>query len=234
VTIRTREEDAPSGFSPARLFLDDIEQIVRILVEATENAKEKWTQPGVDAKTSVTLAINDQICDEVEELPKVAMRTTNLSIRVVVPKSLPETSLTFGKQSNWLRLVGFTREQEFAIYYKLLPIFKRRNRWWGTVVRTHRTLLLTLLVLMNIALFLIPRKHAPTWLVLGIGIPGMLLSVAFLAAIWSHTIIILRHSSQRSTLRQEMMSKAIPIAVGCILSFILGLLTLYLKHKYWP
>jgi len=39
VTIRTKEADVPHEFPPARLFLDDIEEIVSILRQAVESRK---------------------------------------------------------------------------------------------------------------------------------------------------------------------------------------------------
>jgi hypothetical protein len=83
VTIRTKEPEVPDEFPPARLFLDDIEEIVRILTDATENRKEeprrlgeeflsklanaaestneKIRLPDEGARTRVTFTIKDQV-----------------------------------------------------------------------------------------------------------------------------------------------------------------------------
>jgi hypothetical protein len=74
VTIRTKEAEIPCEFPPARLFLDDIEEIVRILVAATENRKREGELHEDPAKTRLTLTIKDRACDEVQDLPKIAKK----------------------------------------------------------------------------------------------------------------------------------------------------------------
>jgi len=56
VTIRTKEPEPPEGFPPVRLFLDDIEEIVRALVDA--HKKSNPSAPHEDAKIKVTFAIS--------------------------------------------------------------------------------------------------------------------------------------------------------------------------------
>jgi hypothetical protein len=233
VTIRTKGADVPSEFPPARLFLDDIDEIVRILVEATENRKEEWNRFNRDAKTRVTLTIKDQVCDEVQELPKIAIKTIGLSVRVEIQKSLPQTFLTFNRYSTSLRLDGFTREQELSIYHNLAPIFKRRNLWLATLVRSLRTLILTLMVLftlVDITLTLMFKKQTPRTLVTVIELLTVAIGTTFVATTWHHSIINLRHSSEPSAFRQDLLQKIFLV----VLTFLLTLLGFYLKHKYWP
>jgi hypothetical protein len=233
VTIRTKEAEAPSQFEPAKLFLDDIEQIVHILVEAAESRKETWKRE--NSKTEVMLAVKDQVCDEVQELPRIAMRTNDLSVRVEVKNSLPQASLTFSKYSTQLRTVGFTREQELSIYHNVAVIFKRRNRWLATFVRSYQTLIRSLFVsLFLVFIALSFKKQTP----LMVGIAPALLSLAIgitaLVGTWQHSVIILRRSSERDEHRQDQRTKALLVFLGYVLAFVLGLVSMYLKHKYWP
>ena len=240
MTVRTIEADVPSEFPPARLFLDDIEEIVRILVEAIEGGKEVPNRPGQNAKTQVTFTIKDQECDDVQELPKIAPRTTRLSIAVAAQDWLPSATLGFSRLSASLSLYGFTRERKLSIYHSLSPVFKRRKRWSATLAHPLRVLALTLLALliliMIVVLFTLPSL-SHTLRMLGDIVMGLLavaVAAAAVATTWDRSIIILRPSSERSALRQEMVSRALPVAIGCVLTFLLTVLGMYIKHKYWP
>ena len=131
MTIRTKEAEASSEFPPARLFLDDIEEIVGILLEAVENCRAGRPRDEGD-KTKITLTIKDRLCDEVRELPLVAKQTNALSVRVE-GTIVPVISLTFSRGRTYLDCPSLTREQKLMIFTKLAPIFKRRNRWLGTL-----------------------------------------------------------------------------------------------------
>jgi len=128
VTIRTKPE-VPDEFPPARLFLDDIEEITRILVEATEKLADQ------DEKSTVKLSIKNQVCDEIQELPKIARKTSDLSISVTSGDKFSSSTLRIG-HIIFLYFVGFTREQELNIFHRLAPIFKRRNLWLPTFVHS--------------------------------------------------------------------------------------------------
>jgi hypothetical protein len=242
VTIRTKEADAPNEFPPARLFLDDIEEIVRILVDATENRKEEWNKFNADAKTRVTLTIKDQVCDEVQELPKIAKKTMDLSVSIEVQMSLPQTFLRFSRFRTSLRSVGFTREQELSIYHNLAATFKRRNRRLVTLFRSHRVLFTTLFYLLLLAqipaiVFKLNKQTTPTLatVISDVAFPiAITIGIAGLVTSFHHSIIILRHSSEPSPLRQELLQKIPVAAITSVLTFLLTMLGFYLKHKYWP
>jgi hypothetical protein len=254
VTVRTKEADAPNQSPPARLFLDDIEEIVSILVDANEN-REKSIRPDKDVKATLTLAIKDQVCDEVQELPKIATKTFDLSVSVAAQNWLPESSLTFRTYGTVLRLSGFTKVERLSIYHKLAPIFKRRNLWWATFIHSHSGWSATIFGAVSAALYILLLL----WLsVLFLPITGSaiasylsrhevihwslraatLIAVTLATALWSgrrqHSVIILRYSSEPSPLRQELLQKIPVAAVTSVLTFLLTLLGFYLKHKYWP
>jgi hypothetical protein len=235
VTIRTKEPEVPDELPPARLFLDDIEEIVRVLLDATEKRK-KEVRLLEDEKTTVTLSIKDQICDAVEELPKIAQKTPELSVRIEARGVGP--SLRFTKHRTYLFLFGFTTEQRLRIFNKLAPIFKRRNRWLATIIYSHIFVFAWLWVVSVFGaitpfIFMLNKQTPPT-LALVISLFSVSIFVTISATAFHHSTIILRHSSERSALREEMIWKSIPMVASNILSFILGLLAQYFKHKYWP
>jgi hypothetical protein len=237
VTIRTKEPDAPNEFPPARLFLDDIEEIVRVLVEAAK----KRDQNDEDAKISVTLTIKDQVCDDVQELPKIAKRTTELVVKVE-KRQWSETSLAFARYGTSLRYFAVTGQEKLSIYHNLAPIFKRRNLWSATLFRSHRTLLMTLFYLLVLAqipaiIFKLNKHTSPTLatVISDVAFPiAITIGIAGLVTSFHHSIIILRHSSEPSPLRQELLQKIPVAAITSVLTFLLTVLGFYLKHKYWP
>jgi hypothetical protein len=251
VTIRTKEADAPNDFPPARLFLDDIEEIARILVDATEK-KEKSIRPDKSAKITLTLTIKDQVCDELQELPKIATKTSDLSVRVAAQNWLPETSLRFRTYGTSLDLSGFTREEKFSIYHRLAPIFKRRNLWWPTLIQSHPSSSATIfgaasgalyaLLFLWIAILLgagsittyLSRHEVIHWSLRAATLIAVTLAIALSVGRHPHSVIILRHSSERSPLRQDLLQKAPLMAISSVLTFLLTILGFYLKHKYWP
>ena len=231
VTIRTKEAAVPNEFPPARLYLDDIEEIVSILLEEVEKRKEHWNRSEENAKTSVTLAIKDRICDKATELREIAAKTKDISIKVDVSTKLPTAYLTCSSYGTNLSLGGFMREQQLVIFHRLSPIFDRRNRWLAAFYYSNRRLIVPLMFLLNIPVFinLFKPKYVSNAVSLTCTFLIFALLVSFVAANY-HTVIILHNSSERFARRHENTWKIIPI----IVSFLLGLLTLYLKQKYWP
>jgi hypothetical protein len=239
VTIRTKEPEVPAEFPPARLFLNDIEEIVRVLIAATENYHREREHGG--AQTKVTLRIGDQICDEVEELPKIAAKTKELGISVE-KGDWADSSLTIGKTHTLLLCFRFARHESLNLYHKLAPIFKRRNLRWRTFVHSAPWLIsaygFLALPLFALLQFLLKQAMPPT--------PAYALSAALVASLlialimglFLHTTVILRHSSEPSAVRQGLRDK-LPAALlgavlGSVITFVLTLVGLYLKHKYWP
>jgi len=237
VTVRTREAEVPSEFPPARLYLDDIEELVRILVETIESQKEERKATGEEAKIRVRLTTKNQVCDEVQELPSMGEKTYELLVEVK-KQHWPPISLDFSRHSARVHFYSFTTEEQLSVFYKLAPIFKRRKLWLATLV--HSSLLVTSLLLpvsfwvAAMALVSMLNKNTQWTRAALIGLPATLVFIVLASTAFHHSTIILRHYSKRSALRQEMVSKALPVVVGCVLTFIFTVWGMYLKHKYWP
>jgi hypothetical protein len=244
VTIRTKEAEVPSEFPPARLFLDDIDEVVRILVAGAENRKREGSLDEDPARTMLTLTVEDRVCDDVQDLPKVAKKTINLLVRVE-RQYWTQTSLGFSRSGTYLSFYGVTREERLTTFHDLEPIFRRRNLWLATFLSSQRKLFITLLNLwlftaMVLVLIYMSNKQTPRMLTLGFWM--LLLSTPIMISLFAttrhHSIIIMRHSSEPSALRQGLRDKLpamlIGIAIGGVLTFFLTLLGYYLKHKYWP
>lgn len=232
MTIRT-EPEVPDEFPPARLFLDDIEEITRILAEAIEKL------PDQDEKITVKFSIKDQVCDEVQELPKIARKTSDLSISVTLSgDEYSDSTLRIGHTS-FLCFAGFTREQELNMFYKLAPIFERRNLRLRKFLRSHPVVAVSLGGLsFGGAAAIVPLvellTHKSSMLATACGLLSMAIFIAILASMYLGSTVIMRPSSEPSPLRQELVHKFPLVAMSSLLTFLLTLLGLYLKHKYWP
>jgi hypothetical protein len=236
VAITTIEAEVPSEFPPARLFLDDIEEIAGVLVASAQNRKRQGDINEDPAPTKLTFTVKDRVCDEAQELPKIAKNTIWLMVKAE-RQYWSMTVLRFSRYSTTLGYYGVTREEQLSTFYSLAPIFKRRKLWLATLLHFNRVLVLALmffLILAQLTLAFMFKKQTALIPVIVIGFLLVAIGTTLVATTRHHSIVILRHSSESSTARQEMISKSIPIVASNILSFILGLLALYIKHKYWP
>jgi hypothetical protein len=245
VTIRTKEAEVPSEFPPARLYLDDIEEIVRIFRELVESPKfsEHFTPEEVELK--VTFSIGNKECDDVLDLPKITRRTRINNLKIRVSKGgWVHTSLTI----HWLGSIwlssGFTKEDTWKAYHKLQPIFEERTPYWRGFIQSlpgwlfGASGLLTFFVLAPILRSLL-NPHMPPTLAYELSEAlSFALVIAIVMGRFPHTTVILRHASEPSTvlqgLRDKLPTALIGAALGSVLTFLLTLLGLYLKHKYWP
>jgi len=231
VTIRTEEASVPDEFQPARLFLDDIEEIARILVDAIQLAKVQI----------LTFRIKDRVCDEVQELPKIAKKTSKLWIKVDSPNFGPNVSLSFNDNGSLLSCYGLKEAEELKLFQKLAPIFERRklrlrtfvwSHYWNSVAALFGACVAVLGLLVIFILKPDLIRH-PMRAIVG---PLLLLLpiIALGSTLSYHSIIVMRPSSEPSPLRQELLHKFPLVAISSALTFLLTLLGLYLKHKYWP
>jgi hypothetical protein len=81
MTIKTKEAEVISDLPPAKLFLEDIEEIVRIFREGAPG-EDDLDHVDRDAKVELKLEIGEKVCDDVQDLPKIRKRTNDLSIEV--------------------------------------------------------------------------------------------------------------------------------------------------------
>ena len=236
VAIRTKAADAPNQFPPARLFLDDIDEIARILVEAAEK-RGKSILADKAAKIKLTLTIKDQVCDDVEDLPKIATKTFDLAVSVAAEDEawLPDASLEFDRHGTSLTLLGFPALEKFSIYHKLAPIFRRRNLRLATLIHSQGLSLMAVAVLVGLAnIALLSNKLIQPTVSHVISSLSFAMTAIYLATVFHHSTIILRRSSDRHDLKQELLQKMPMAAISSILTFLLTLLGFYIKHKYLP
>jgi hypothetical protein len=231
----TKEEDVPSEFPPARLFLDDIEEIVRIFRELVESRNVGSRSTVEDLKTKVWFSTAGEECDEIQDLPKIAKSYRQLNINVS-RGSWPQTTLRLSPTYTMWVPTGFSKEETWAAFRKLQPIFKKRKRLWSTFLHSFPWWLSTPVVCAFLLLFpqtplekLMPRNVA--------GAIMLLLYVLIFIAIAlgaRSTYLTPRYSWDPSPFRHYLKDKLIPVVTGALLGIGGTILTLFLRHKYWP
>jgi hypothetical protein len=243
MTITRLLSPVPRNLPAARLFLDDIEEIVRILVNSGQGhdapASSKFDWPPLQIK----FLTGNKLCDQIEELPQIAKSTKNLLVEVSRGSHFLAVLEIYRFAD--LAIHGLSYDERLAVFHRVEDIFKQRGLPWQ--VLTWESV-----------------RNAPRWtgVVIGVlsgfvcGTVGMLLSkglhlarpwparIAFaavpvctVASVWAltrGTTVILRKFSEQAEVQQEKMQKFLFEAIKLVVAFLLGVLTLFLKHKYWP
>ena len=242
MTIRTKEPDVPSEFPPARLFLDDIEEIVHILQEFIESRKTDSRSTVEDLKMTLRFSTGGKECDDVRDLPKIAKSNRELSISVA-RGGWPETSLRFDPwfDTMW-RSSGLTKEDTWSAFHKLDAVFQKRKRHWSALFRSlpwwvkwpPLYVFGPLFPLLRFPLYkLMSHRAADATVLLSYGVIIMAIITAALMGA-RHTTLALRHSWDPSPFRQYVKDKLIPVVVGALIGIAGTILGLYLRHKFWP
>lgn len=239
MAIWTKEEHVPDELPPARLFLDDIKEVVGILRGSVETKNINSQFPVEDLKVKVIFSTGGKECDEVEDLPKIAKRIRELRVSVFGKGSWPETSLRFHAWfGTFWDSPGLTKGQDWETFRKLESVFRKRTRSWSAFARSLpawlRILLWVAVVwltpLLRFPLRRVVSHEVADWTTLAVYVAALVAS----ALAFRHTTIVLHHSWESSPVRHYMKDKIVPIVVGAILGVGGTILGLYLKHRYWP
>jgi hypothetical protein len=238
MTIRTLEERVPEEFTPARLFLDDTEQIVLILQEFNESRKMDSGSTVEDLKIKVKFSTGGQECDDVLDLPKIVKTNRDLSINVSMGgfvKIVLNYRFWFG--ITWYSL-GLTKGDTWSVFHKLQSVFQKRKRLWSTFLHSLPWWLSWPLWI--VSLWLIPFLRYPLHKLVPEGAADAIVLLSygiFITAVVigvRPTILTLRHSWDPSPFRRYITDKMIPIIVVFLLGIVATLLEEYVRHKYWP
>jgi hypothetical protein len=231
VTIYRKPKDVPTELPSARLYLDDIEQIVQIFLDAAKAQQDRSPLPEyvkpADAEPKTTFTIRDYICNSLEELPKIANKTRQLVVEVkrygFSAKLDVETWTT-----RWSSY-SLAPEEELFVHHRLKSLFDDRRILWRTAVHTIPWWVASLLGLISGSLITEarPSMHPFAFLLL---VAILLLWIATISGYFLNTTVILKRRHEHSARRWETAWKIIPP----ILTFLLGMLAQYLTHKFWP
>ena len=227
----------PTILPASRLYLEDVEEIANILRNGSEQKDG----------TKITFRVGKELCDDVKDLPFIARKTIDFEINAKGPRY----TARFGINriiTQWTT-TGLSREEAWIDFHNFEALFERRKLRWRTFFRSSKEVIkfiIEALLLISIAGAIISVAHLFKLLPDGrltylnsIVVPITLVLIVLMApGVFHHSIVIFRnswdHEAAREDFRLKIVAGIVPALIGAALGFAGGLLTAYLKHKYWP
>jgi hypothetical protein len=233
----------PEEFAPAKLFLEDIEEIASIFDEAERYRRSKPLKEEDGRTSKILFDLRDLTYDGLADLENLGGQTAKLTIRF---KGRDWVSLSLSIDSFWTKWSssGLTEEGEWWVYGRLQAVFERRLVRWRHIVQSlFRAIPWWALLPINIVLTLsmisdlksagITPGITGGWsLVLLVSGATLILTFLYLA-LFRHTIVMLRYSTKPGGLRSEI-EKYIPYAVTAAITAAVTLIIQRLLSLLWP
>jgi hypothetical protein len=228
MTISRKEAPIPDELPAARLYLEDIEEIVGILLQGGAGTKEEVVQ----------------VCDQILDLPKIAKSTTHLAVLVRGERGSHYIArFVVSHSSTEWSAYALTTEQAWAAYRKLEALFEKRRLPLRNLLHSHKALFYVLQGMLSSLILLTPLILLSDLAAYRVAL-SVTLAVAALAflTLWAglrrHSIVILRNSWDHAARREELKTKiyagTIPAIIGTLVGIVGTLIVLYVQHKYWP
>jgi hypothetical protein len=239
MTISRIEKPASLELPPARLYLEDLEEIINIFLEAAKNHQRKEGQIEAGLNPKVIFRVGDRKCDDIRELSKIARAATRFSLILTIGQNY-EARLACRRFGVYWGVVGLDDQEEWWMFRKLHGLFKSRLRLWRYFLLESPWLLTILMGSAAIGLVLLLMSRPPSspmpafprpplaWMLL------YMLAFATLVAAYGHTIAIFRYSWEHAALRRDLFQRIIPVLIGALLGIVGTILVTYLRHRFWP
>ena len=244
MTIWRKENPVPTALPAARLFLEDIQEIVNIFLVLL--ADPNLQPQSADDNPKVQFRIGKEFCDQIEDLRKIAQRTTNFGIKLSREKfAYPYIDFEVNENStNWTSN-GFPTDSVWTAYRKLEALFAKRRLRWANLISSYRLAVFTIQgIAAGILFFTLPsllflHQRGLKDTLAGVA-AFVLVFVTYLVlrkGLSNHSVVILRnswdHVERRDELRRKMITGLVPAFFGAIVGVIGTILVTYLQHKYW-
>jgi hypothetical protein len=235
MTITRPPAPVPTDLTIARLYLDDVEEIVQILLDAEKKLDLEPFKDGPDDAVKVEFTVGEdtaaRTCDSIGDLRKISRSTQHFELRVTRRFSY-RAILTIGGLTNRIWTDGLSYDEEVAVFHRVEHVFRQRR-----------------LLLRDLSSKIPPWSGGAGFAVVYVGSLLLLYSNvwhigAALAIVsmgtagyftWRVTrglasIIVFRNYSEQDEVRRERVGKFFFEAGKVIAPFLLGILA----HKYWP
>jgi len=234
MTISRKEKEVPKDLPPARLYLDDIEMVIKVFQEAKQNQTDKPEKQPV-----LKFEIENQVCTELADLPKITEATKNLTMEVNMPNFSGFLRIS-PKATHW-DTFGLERTEEWSVHSKLEPIFRARERAMVALTRKMPTgaigvamgIIVALIVFPYLVSYSIPNMYYPLPSARGLYVVGLILVVllaSYETLTSSHTVVVLRPYSESSAERDKSFRSKVWDVAKIVLAAIVGALI----YKFWP
>jgi hypothetical protein len=232
----------PTDLPRARLYLDDVAEIVRILDEALTDPNRSH-----DLQLKRELTVDEtKLTDDVNDLPKIAKSTRDFIIKA--SRGYQFTArLRIGQFRPSLTTYGLNYPEQLAVFHRVEEIFSARRLFWqnlsqGFIDATWSSLWsLALFVICPMVFVGLVARLLEKVLSLSfrwaVGIPTVLIAVALIVVMASYfrsSTVIFSNFSEQAAARRGSTVKFLVETAKMIVVFLLGLLSYYLAHRFWP
>jgi hypothetical protein len=232
MTIERIRRPVPTRFLPARLYVDDIQEIIDLF------EKEAKTHGNVEEATHTTITVEDKKCDQVDDLLHLGVRETR-TLEVDVEKmgvQLRFRTTTFSTE--WTSY-GLPYDKAWAIYHRLEDILDERAYKWRRLCRaltagSRDAVWLVLAIISGASLTWNFKTMTAPIVRDALVVPYFFLFAIVLAGTRQNSTVVFRRYSDHAAARRDFKEKMIPDLIKIGIGFGLGLLAEYIKHKLWP
>ncbi len=232
MAITRQKKPVPYDLPPARLFLDDVEEVVAVFQDGTRYGL--W--PSEEALT-LRFVVKDLECDSVEDLQELAGNTLQFSIEVTKGTGYVVELVAGSDTRSRVTFFGVTDDGKRLLYARILEIFDRRTVMWKYIL--HRIPWWVYVVgIYSLFLFLvqfIPALKEWSWIapLASVALALLLLGYVWYSATVRYTVIELRYLRERSGALRTLKSW-LPYLVAAILGSIVTVAADRIIRAIWP
>jgi len=125
---KRQEETPPLELPPARLFLDDLEELVRLFIEAVNR---EVALDARDLPLRATYHVGIWVCDSIGDLKEFGKAKDRFHLQVKnAQESLAVGIYMYRDRFAWTGGFNFSPAGEWALYGQLRTLFEKRKRPW--------------------------------------------------------------------------------------------------------
>jgi hypothetical protein len=236
MALTRKEKPVPKSLPPARLYLDDIEEIAGILRESLasiESSQSESARQKRSTRVKTKVQVDDRSSELVKDFERLRKRAHRLELRVSTEELLLHDNwinrayaeFEVSPYSTSWRTWGISREKEWDIHSKLATVFAEKKVWWKEVAHKVPVWLVVLVGILGGSLSQLGGGLTIHQLValraIGI-IVGVLLILwlTFFALTYRHSMVILRYSADQQATREERRSNLLLVILGSVLTLI--------------
>jgi len=219
VAIKPLPHSIPSNLPPAKLYLDDIHEIFRILTDSNPECEASFIA-------------GQSKCDSLDDLKELRGRATHFVMNISSPRKHQTLELTPSVTRLHIDELG-DQLVAWSKYVNVAAVFEKRKLKLKSIVHSLAPLLVASLCLLTFALWMVPHAAKPLSIYeLNRIVAGMLLATAVVYyLIRSHSIVYLRYP-RRVGLGSWLEDHKPEIIVG-IICILTGVIATRVVEKVW-
>jgi hypothetical protein len=228
--ITPRSENVPTRLPSAKLYLDDIEQIQRVLERAVEKNHSHWNREP-DTSFRIFYEVAGQTCTELTDLPKFGLKLRGCKIQFVSDTVTGSIGL-FREGSLWTT-AGLTKPIAWEAFHDIEAIFKPRR------VTPYQLFVPPLLVPVIAAILLLIAsqekwsiRELPISFAIAVAVGGFLAILGSGVNSRSGSLIVTVNSWEKQRENREFRTKILQGAVISVISGLCGALVGYLFGRH--